>query len=704
MLWMRVVSTIAAVAVPAASAPPPAKIVPFSQTFYGTVRSDPYHWMESGGPDLSAYLTSQSAYTRSVLAANPGRPRVLQAIRRAEAQANTASTTSAAIRVGARILYLQTLPGSNDLSLLARDDGSPNANVVIKATSLPKDRVIGWFEPSPRGTKIAYGVTAASEAVVIHVCDADGSHDTAQAIDPAVIQDATWRDESSFYYNTVVEGKRNRTETSYLHTLGSKHGTDIAIAGFGANGPMGSRTLRNLWTTYTVLGRDAVVAMPLREPTPHLSAFVAPFARATHASGPWRRIFSEADEVARVAVGGRYLYGLSDKGDARRTIEIRDRFTGAHVRTILPDGNGFRKDIFANKTGVYVAKRIGGNMQLEHYDLEGRLLGDVALPRANVILPIQSNPAADTLAVETASFNDPGRWYEISGPHAIVRDAGISPPLPASYATIRYDDATATSADGTKIPYTVIYKAGTPKDGRRPTLVIAYGAYGVDPEPPVPPFVAATIALGVVTVLVHVRGGGEFGEPWHLAGKGPTKQHTIDDFVAGAQAVIDDGWTSHAKLAGDGASAGGITIGGAITQHPDLFAAAVSEVGFNDMVDLENMPNGPGNVPEFGSVKTANGFRDLLAMSAYDHVVPAPYPAVMLTTGLTDRRTAPWQVAKMTARLQASTTSGKPILLRADAQGHGVVRDASAQDDEFADLDTFVLWQTGEPGFTLPDR
>jgi len=198
---------------------------------------------------------------------------------------------------------------------------------------------------------------------------------------------------------------------------------------------------------------------------------------------------------------------------------------------------------------------------------------------------------------------------------------------------------------------------------------------------------------------VHARGGGEFGEPWHLAGKGPTKQNTIDDFVAGAQAAITDGWTSHAKLAGIGVSAGGITIGGAVTQHPGLFSVAISQVGFSDMVDLENMPNGPGNVPEFGSVTTVDGFHDLLAMSAYDHVTTAPYPAMIFTTGLSDRRTAPWQVAKMAARLQASTTSGRPILLRSDSQGHGMIRVASAQEEEYADVFTFMLWQLGEPGF-----
>lgn len=125
----------------------------------------------------------------------------------------------------------------------------------------------------------------------------------------------------------------------------------------------------------------------------------------------------------------------------------------------------------------------------------------------------------------------------------------------------------------------------------------------------------------------------------------------------------------------------------------------VSEVGFNDMVDYENMPNGPINVPEFGSVKTPAGFRGLLAMSAYDHVAPAAYPATILTTELSDQRNTQWEVAKMAARLQAATTSGKPVLLRGDTQGHGNILDASAQIEEYADVWTFMLWQLGERAF-----
>jgi prolyl oligopeptidase len=542
-------------------------------------------------------------------------------------------------------------------------------------------------------------VTASSENVDIHVCDADGSHDRTQSIDSSVIPDVSWLDERAFYYSNVTESKSNRTEASYLHILGAPHGTDVPIAGFDVDGPMGSRTSRDLFTTYAVLGRDAVVAMPQHDNTPHKPVFVAAYANARRASGPWRQLFTERDLVVQVAFAGRYAFALSDLGNPRRTIIVRDRYTGAQVQTIPPSDGGFRTDIFANRTGIYVAERIGAKVRLLRLDHFGKILSIVALPDANAILPLAGKTDATTFAVETSTWRDPAHWYEIVGNRAMVRDLGINAAVPPLYAHVRYEDGSAVSADGTNVPYTVVYTGGTPKDGRRPTLVIGYGSYGYDIEPPMPPAFAALLRLGVVVVLTHLRGGGELGEPWHLAGKGSKKQHTIDDFIACARAVESDGWTSPAKLAGIGESAGAITIGGAITQQPDLFAVAISQVGFNDMVDYENMPNGPGNVPEFGSVKTAEGFHDLLAMSAYDHVAAAAYPAMILSTGLSDQRNAPWQVAKMAARLQASTTSGKPILLRADTQGHGLVLDASAQIDQYADVWTFMLWELGEPAF-----
>ena len=206
-----------------------------------------------------------------------------------------------------------------------------------------------------------------------------------------------------------------------------------------------------------------------------------------------------------------------------------------------------------------------------------------------------------------------------------------------------------------------------------PTLLNAYGSYGISQNPGFSAGRMAWFELGGITAVAHVRGGGEYGEEWHLAGKDANKVKTISDFVDCGKWLIAKGYTSAAKLGARGGSAGGITMGGAITTAPDVFAAVLDEIPVSDQLRIESTPNGPPNVPEFGSVKTEQGFKNLYATSAVHHVVKGTkYPAVMLTTGINDPRVDPWQAAKMAAALQDATTSGKPILLRVDYEGgHG---------------------------------
>jgi len=202
-----------------------------------------------------------------------------------------------------------------------------------------------------------------------------------------------------------------------------------------------------------------------------------------------------------------------------------------------------------------------------------------------------------------------------------------------------------------------------------------------------------------------VRGGGEYGEEWHLAGKGNTKPNTWHDFIACAQYLVEHKYTSSARVGGEGGSAGGILIGRTITERPDLLDAAIDIVGASDMLRIETTANGVPNIPEFGSTKTEEGYKALYAMSAYHHVQGGTaYPAVLLETGINDPRVDPWQMAKMTARLQAATTSGKPVLLRVEyTGGHGGIGGTKKQAQErLADEMSFLLWQFGVSEFQPP--
>jgi prolyl oligopeptidase len=210
----------------------------------------------------------------------------------------------------------------------------------------------------------------------------------------------------------------------------------------------------------------------------------------------------------------------------------------------------------------------------------------------------------------------------------------------------------------------------------------------------------AWLERGGVLAIAHVRGGGEFGKQWHLAGRMGTKPNTWKDFIACGEYLVRERYTSPAKLCGEGTSAGGILIGRAITERPDLFAAALVRVGCTDTLRAETTTNGVPNIQEFGSVVTKDGFDALYEMSPYAHVKPGTaYPAVIVTHGLNHPRVEPWMSAKLTARLQACTTSGKPVLFRVEAKaGHGIGSTKSQRQEQLADEWSFLLWQTAAVG------
>ncbi len=238
-------------------------------------------------------------------------------------------------------------------------------------------------------------------------------------------------------------------------------------------------------------------------------------------------------------------------------------------------------------------------------------------------------------------------------------------------------------------------------DGSHPTLMVGYGAYGISTDSSFVPVLLAWVERGGVIAIAHVRGGGEEGQDWYQAGYKATKPNTWRDFIACGEYLVSHKYTSPAKLAGLGTSAGGILISRAITERPDLWAAALINVGWSNMLRTEFSPNGPDNVPEFGSVTTEQGFHDLYAMDGFQHVKDGVrYPAVMLTTGINDPRVVSWEPAKMTARLQAATSSGKPVLLRVDYDaGHGFGTTKSQEERQTADEWSFLLWQLGDPAF-----
>jgi prolyl oligopeptidase len=259
----------------------------------------------------------------------------------------------------------------------------------------------------------------------------------------------------------------------------------------------------------------------------------------------------------------------------------------------------------------------------------------------------------------------------------------------------------ARAKDGTLVPLSIVHRKGLKLDGSNPTILYGYGAYGISQTPFYRPTFLPWFNRGGVLAVAHVRGGGEYGEDWHKAGYKATKPNTWNDAIACAEWLIEHKYTSPATIAIMGGSAGGIFVGRSITERPDLFGAAVDEVPVSDLLRFESTANGAPNVPEFGTTKDEALFKALLEMSPVHHLKDGvKYPAVLLTTGINDPRVDAWEAGKMAARLQAASTSGKPILLRIDYDaGHGFGSTKKSQYEERADTLAFLFWQLCVKGF-----
>jgi prolyl oligopeptidase len=306
-------------------------------------------------------------------------------------------------------------------------------------------------------------------------------------------------------------------------------------------------------------------------------------------------------------------------------------------------------------------------------------------------------PMGSDLLLGIESFVEPfGQYLYHKNATELVKTPLTTEP-PVNFKDIDVKREFATSKDGTKVPVNIMIPRGAKLDGSDPCLVTGYGGYGINIEPR---FKVANRILfdhGFIVAVVNLRGGGEYGDEWHDAGRLTKKQNVFDDFAAALQYLITRNYTSRDKLAIEGGSNGGLLMGATLTQHPDLMKCVVSHVGIYDMLRVELSPNGAFNVPEFGTVKDEAQYRALRAYSPYHNVRDRMnYPAVLFLTGANDPRVDPMQSRKMTARLQAANAGDAPILLRtSSSSGHGLDTALSERIEELTDVDAFIFKQLG---------
>jgi prolyl oligopeptidase len=709
------------IAAPAAQAfptPPPVPPErPVGVTKYGVSVTDPYRYFENmNDPVVVSFFKEENAYARAVLG-DLGAPRQ-QLFDRIAALDNAGSAVNGVTPDGPYYFYLKLNPGDNSPKLYVRNADGGAERVLVDPQALAaagQHYTINYFLPSLDGRYVAYGISeGGSEAAVIHVLETATARVLPDAIDRAYYFGATsWLpDGNSFYYVRFPKLQPGEPETdketravAYLHVLGRDPDRDVAVFGYGVNpkvpfGPTDFPIVEYSPDSPYTLG---VVGHGVQNER----TIYATRARVDSGTVAWQPVVTTADDVTGYDVKGSTIYLQTHKNAPTFKVVATSLESPnvASAQTVIAPGVPIVEDLSVASDGLYVLSRDGGFGEITRVSL-----GADGAPGAavNVTLPFQGS-----INAISTDPRDPGAVFGLTGwTHSLlyyavdangaVTDTHLKELAKVDTSPYTSSEVKARSADGTMVPLSLIYRKGIALDGSHPAYLQGYGAYGIELNPSFSATRIAWLERGGVFAVCHPRGGGWYGEAWHRAGMITTKPHTWQDFIACGHWLIDHKYTSPAHLAGEGTSAGGITIGRAITTQPHLFAAALDVVGASNAFRMEFSPNGPPNIPEFGTQTNEVGFKALYAMDAYEHVVPGTaYPAVMLVTGYNDPRVSSWELAKFTARLQKATTSGRPILLRVDYDaGHGFLAASRKQSEELlTDEYAFLLWQCGDPAF-----
>jgi prolyl oligopeptidase len=662
--------------------------------YHGIKVADPYRWMEDiDSPETRTWVEAESKLSADYLAAIPGRDRLARRLRGIW----NYERWSAPEKHGPRWLYTHNDGLQNQSVLFVADDPHQPARALLDPNSLSKDGTVAFKGAgfSDDGQLMAYGLSeAGSDWEVWHVRDVVNGGDLPDEVHRAKFTGASWRkDGSGFYYSGYAASDAgqslkvpNQYHTLYFHKLGTPQSQDPKIYMrsddpdwfVGAQVTDDGRYLivtanhgtdvRNTLLVARLTGPDSSVQPVIAEP------------RASYAC------------VGNI---GSTLYVLTDDDAPRyRIIAIDvDNPERAHWRNVVPEST----DTLGNASLVG-HQLIGQYLHDAHsvvrrFTPEGKPLGDVRLPGLGTVSGFAGRIEDTVTYFAYTDYTTPASVYRFdlqSGRTDLWKAPTLSGFKPGEYET---QQVFYSSKDGTRIPMYVTARRGTALDGRNPTILYGYGGFNDSVQPAFSPGVAAWLELGGVYAVANLRGGGEYGRAWHEAGMKTRKQNVFDDFIAAAEYLTAHRWTSRERLAIQGASNGGLLIGAVEEQRPDLFAAAVAQVGVMDMLRFREFTVGKAWEADYGSIDNEEEFKALRAYSPLHNVRPnVAYPATLILTGDHDDRVFPAHSFKFAAAMQNADPHGQPILIRIDLRaGHGGGKPVSKRVEETADIYSFVL-------------
>ena len=691
------------------TAPPPAtRKQAVTDTYHGVSVTEHYRWLEDwSDPEVKAWSDNQNAQARAYLDVLPDRPTIEKRVSDIQHAISSVYYDLAWSPKGVFAKKSQPPLQQDLLVWMPSPDRPDQERVIVDPNALDPTggTTIDWFIPTPDGTLIAVSLSAqGSENGDVHVFDVA----TGGATDIVIPRvnggtaggDLVWmQDSRGFYYTRYpYPGERPEEDAQFFlqvwsHRLGQPLASDRYELGKD-------------------LPRIAEIQLEAEPSSGQVLASVqygdsgrfAYYVR--NSAGNWSKVAGFDDGIAQAKwMDKSTLLLVTTKGSPRGRIQtlslIKPDLMSA--KTIVPEGkevivtNFFPpSQVVVTADRIYLKYQLGGPTEIRAFDHAG---GPVAGP---TVLPISSvgelaSTGNEDLLYSNVSFVDPDAWYRFDAATGKSIRTALATKSPVDFSDCEVVREYATSKDGTQIPVNIVRRKGATLDGLSPALLTGYGGYGVNIEPYFSSSRRIWLDQGFAVAVANIRGGGEYGEEWHLQGNLTRKQNVFDDFAAAMNLLIERKYTNPSRLTIIGGSNGGLLMGAMITQHPDAFRVVVSAVGIYDMLRVELSPNGAFNVPEFGTVKDRDQFQAMYAYSPYHRVVDGTkYPSVFFMTGANDPRVDPMQSRKMTARLQDASASGHPVLLRtSDSTGHGLGTPLDEQIQELTDMFSFVLNELG---------
>jgi len=670
---------------PAADKPPVTPTDDVREVIHGVGIVDPYRWLEDQTSSRTrAWISAQNAYSRPILDVIPGR----DGLKKRLSELLKIDVTNVPLRRNGRCFFTRRRAGQDQFVLYMRTGIDGVDEVLIDPHSLSPDHTvsISLLDVAGDGSLLAYGVRRGGEdEVIVKLFDVEKRQDLPDALPRGRYFGVSIKpDKSGFYYTRhTAEGSR-----VHYHTLGRDPAADPRIFGDGCT------PQKTIGAELSDDGRYLIIHVRHGSAADVTEVYIQDLA----AGGPIRPIVNDVRARFLGSVGGDTLYLHTNWQAANGRVVAVDlaRPAREHWREVVPEGKAVIEGFSLAGGRLLVSYLENVNSRVRVFNPDGRRLREIAFPTLGSARDFEGRWSDSEAFFSFDSFHVPTTIYRYEVAKG-RQEVWSRQNVPIAAGTFELKQVWYESKDGARVPMFLLQRKGLKLDGSRPTLLTGYGGFNVSRTPRFDSRAVIWVERGGVHAVPNLRGGGEFGEAWHRAGMLEKKQNVFDDFIAAAEWLIKKGYTNPAKLAIAGGSNGGLLVGAALTQRPELFRAVLCHYPLLDMIRYHKFLVARLWVPEYGSAEDPGQFRYIYTYSPYHRVKKGlKYPAVLFVTGDADTRVAPLHARKMTALLQSATASERPVLLRYDTRaGHSRGLPIGKQIEDLADELGFVLWQLG---------